>query len=85
MTVMKKNLIIVLAVSLLTLTGCGKDRLCRCVTTEAEYPEETMINADNGLSCGKITRLGFERQLEGKLVRTMQPVACEDFVEEDEK
>lgn len=84
-TVMKKNLIITLAVSLLTLAGCAKDHNCRCVTTEAQYPTETMVNADKGLSCSKITRLGFERQLGGKLVRNMEAVECEDFVEEDQQ
>ena len=80
---MKKNLIVLLAISLLTLVGCSKDRNCRCVTTEAMYPTETVVNSD-GLKCSKITRLGFERQLEGKLVRNMEAVECEDFVEEEE-
>ncbi len=43
----------------------------------ANNPDEiTYVAADAGFRCSKITRLGFERLIEGQLVREMEDVDC---------
>lgn len=78
---MKKRIIIIAFLPLLFCFSCSKERTCRCVTTETDPQQETFINADRGMKCSKITRLGYERQSEGHLIRTYEPVECEDFSE----
>lgn len=74
---MKKHTLISASLILLLCAGCSKDHNCRCVTTEAAEQQETIINTDRGMKCSKITRLGFERQIEGHLKRTYENVSCE--------
>jgi len=79
---MKKILLIMaLAIAVLTVS-CGKERACRCVPKGGEYTDRTMVYTDNSMSCSSITRVGYERQLEGQLVRTMEEVECEDATNE---
>lgn len=73
----KKHLIFLALLPFLFCIGCSKDRNCRCVTTETE--QETIINADRGMKCAKITRLGTERQSEGHLLRSYEEVKCEEI------
>lgn len=75
---MKKHILISASLAIVLCAGCSKDRNCRCTTTEAAEPQETIINTDHGMKCAKITRLGFERQVEGHLVRTYEAVSCEN-------
>ena len=77
---MKKYCIALAAVCCLLVAGCAKDRTCRCTATADG--EVTMINADRGLSCRNITRVGYERQVDGQLVRTLKEVTCADDTEE---
>lgn len=83
---MKKILIsnssFLILLALLLLASCGKERACRCVPKDGGYAERTMVYTDNALSCKNITRLGYERQLDGSLVRTMAEVECEDATNE---
>lgn len=41
-----------------------------------------VVNLDRGMSCGSITRQGFEKEQDGKLVRTIRTVTCEKTTEE---
>ncbi len=72
---MKKYLFFVLLGALTLLSGCSKERRCQCVNVNNE-DEITYVNADAGFRCDKITRLGFERLIEGNLVREMEEVSC---------
>lgn len=78
---MKKHILILASLAVMLCAGCSKDRSCRCTTTEAEVQQETIVNADRGMKCSKITRLGFEKQIEGKLQRTYEAVSCEEYEE----
>ena len=75
---MKKILFIIIAAA--TLAGCSKGVQCKCTATTATdsqgRPEITYVDVDWGFSCSKITKVGIERQLEGKLVRELQDVTC---------
>lgn len=75
---MKKYILILAATTSLLAAGCSKKVKCEC-TTISGAPEITYINANNGISCKKITKLGFERQVDGKYVRELKDVACETF------
>lgn len=79
---MKKYMIICAVLVALLAASCGKERVCRCVPKNGSASDRTMVYVDNGMTCSSITRLGFERQLEGRLVRTMEDVECEEFTEE---
>ncbi len=73
-----KKMLLVMAVALAMLTtACGKDHTCHC--TPVNGGEKTLVTLDRGMSCSSITRLGFERQLEGQLVRTLEDVECEEY------
>ena len=78
---MKKVLFVAGLLVALILTGCSKERTCKCTPTNPDSNEVTLVNT-SGMSCSNITRLGFERQSEGQLVRRMEEVSCTDFVDE---
>lgn len=79
---MKKSLLILAVLVAFLAAACGKDRVCRC-TPKDNDGETTMLTMDHGMSCKNVTQLGFERQLEGHLVRSMVEVDCVDEVAED--
>ena len=79
---MKKYMVVCAVLLALLAASCGKERACRCVPTGGAEAEKTMVYMDNGMNCRSITRLGFERQMDGHLVRTMEEVECEEVVEE---
>ena len=84
---MKKLLLALTVISALLATACNKDRVCRCVPTDIENPtniDATLITLDHGMSCMSITRLGFERQMDGTLQRSLVEVSCSDNSEEEE-
>ncbi len=72
---MKKYIFFLLLGALTILSGCSKERRCQCVNVN-DADEITYVNADGGFPCSKITHLGFERLLEGSLVREMEEVTC---------
>ncbi|MBR3724398.1 MAG: hypothetical protein IKN11_03270 [Bacteroidales bacterium] len=78
---MKKSaLLAVLTLVALAMTGCSKDTKCKCTATTAVddqgRPLITYVDASRGFACKNITRVGFERQVDGKLIREMQDVTC---------
>ena len=75
---MKKYFFLIVLAAATLATGCSKSVQCKCTTVEGA-PEVTYVNANHGLSCSKITKLGFERQVDGKYVRELKDVACETF------
>lgn len=79
---MKKTMMTIAAVAVLALMyGCSKSTRCRCQAVDAVdaqgRPLITYIDVESGSACGKITKLGFEELLEGKLVRNLYVVKCE--------
>ncbi|MBR1835023.1 MAG: hypothetical protein IJ785_05920 [Bacteroidales bacterium] len=79
---MKKLLTLLAAVALVgVLCGCSKDTRCRCQAVDAVdaqgRPLVTYFNVESGSMCKKITKVGFEQLLEGKLVRDIYLVKCE--------
>lgn len=72
---MKKYLFLLLLAAVTLMSGCSKDRQCRC-TTLSNPDEVTYVSADAGFPCSKIKRMGFERLIEGNLVRHMEEVTC---------
>lgn len=79
---MKKFLIALGVVSLVVMAGCSKNHSCRCVTNDGGPEAVLVVNLDRGMSCGSITRQGFEKEQDGKLVRTIRTVTCEKTTEE---
>ena len=79
---MKKLMVVCAVLVALLAASCGKERACRCMPKHDSNAERTMVYMDNGMNCRSITRLGFERQMDGHLVRTMEEVECEEVVEE---
>lgn len=80
---MKKYLLFSAVLVAMMVAGCGKERACRCVPQGGTYADRTMVYMDNGMSCKSVKRLGYERQMEGKLVRTLVEVECEDATNEE--
>ncbi len=76
---MKKILFVIIATA--ALAGCSKGTQCKCTATTATdgqgRPEVTLVDVDWGFSCKNITKVGIERQQDGKLVRVLQDVTCE--------
>lgn len=72
---MKKYLFFLLLGAVMLLSSCSKERRCECVNVNNQ-DEITYVNADAGFPCSSITRLGFERLIEGQLVRNMEEVNC---------
>lgn len=72
---MKKHIFFLFVATLVLLSSCSKERRCQCVNVNNQ-DETTYVNADAGFRCSKITRIGFERLIEGRLVREMEDVTC---------
>ena len=79
---MKKYMVVCAVLLALLAASCGKERACRCVPTGGAEAEKTMVYMDNGMKCSSITRLGYDRQMDGRLERTMVDVECEEVSEE---
>ena len=81
---MKKRLlaIVPLAMCVLLVAGCSKEKRCMCTSNETldahNNPVVTYVHVSNGFRCNKITQLGYERLIEGQLVREMDAVTCEE-------
>lgn len=76
---MKKYFFLLAMAIIAMMTGCSKETKCYCTSVETDEmgnPEVLIVNADRGLSCKKILKLGFERQVEGNLVRELKDVTC---------
>ena len=78
---MKKTaLLAALTLVALAMTGCSKNIKCKCTATTAVddqgRPLITYVDASSGFACSHITKVGLERQVDGKLIRDMQDVTC---------
>ncbi len=72
---MKKYILFLLLAALTLMSSCSKEHRCRCTNVDNQN-QVTYVTADYGFRCSKITRLGFERMIEGDLVRQMEEVTC---------
>lgn len=83
---MKKILPIAIFV-LLVLTSCGKQRQCKCVTTDV--PDDGLLKVvvvDQQIKCEDIKEMGFERKTvteDGQTLERveMHTVSCRDYAE----
>ena len=79
---MKKKAALIPILALTLMVGCSKEKRCMCTSTETldahNKPMVTYIHVDNGFRCGKITQIGYERLLEGQLIREWDNVTCEE-------
>lgn len=60
---MTKKIIPIAILALLALTSCGKQRQCKCTTTD--IPDDGLLKilvVDNQIRCEDITEMGFERK-----------------------
>jgi len=77
-----KKIVSILTLALVFLaTGCTKEKKCACTSDKLDAhnnPVVTYIHVKNGLSCSKITSIGWEHQSEGALVRDLDAVVCEE-------
>ena len=81
-TPMKKYAAIISLIALTLMVGCSKEKRCMCTSNETldahNKPVITYVHVDKGFRCSKITQLGYERLIEGQLVREMDDVTCEE-------
>lgn len=78
---MKKTALFLSFAALIMLAGCSKEKKCMCtsdILDDHGNPTVTYIHVESSMRCSKITKLGFERQIEGQLVRNMEDVVCTD-------
>lgn len=79
---MKKHTVAISILALMLMVGCSKEKRCMCTSNETldahNNPMKTYIHVDNGFRCKKITQIGYERLVDGKLVREWDPVTCEE-------
>lgn len=78
---MKKISLILSLVALLLVTGCSKEKRCKCTYDRLDAhnrPAVTYIHAKSGFKCSSITKLGYERLRGGILVRELEDVVCEE-------
>jgi hypothetical protein len=79
---MKKYAAILSLLALTLMVGCSKEKRCMCTSTQTldahNNPQVTYIHVDNGFRCSKITQIGYERLIEGQLIREWDNVVCED-------
>ena len=77
-----KKLIPLLALAVLLMAGCTKEKRCMCTSVNTldahNKPVVTYIHVDKGFRCSKINKLGYERLIEGKLIRELDSVTCEE-------
>ena len=71
-TTMKKYAAIISLIALTLMVGCSKEKRCMCTSNETldahNKPVITYVHVDKG----------FERLIEGQLVREMDDVTCEE-------
>ena len=79
---MKKYIIVISILALTLMVGCSKEKRCMCTSTKTldahNKPMVTYVHVDNGFHCGKITQIGYERLLDGQLIREWDEVVCEE-------
>ena len=79
---MKRHVAVISLLALLLIAGCTKEKRCLCTSTETldahNNPVITYIHVSHGFNCKHITQLGYERLVEGQLVREMDNVVCEE-------
>lgn len=78
---MKKHIFILSLAALCLVAGCSKEKRCKCTSLEVNDINKYdvfYVKSDPGLSCKGITRMGFERQLDGSFERTFIDVNCEE-------
>lgn len=85
---MKKIMIVLAAVAMLTaVAGCSKNSRCKCQAVDAVdaqgRPLVTYLDVESASTCKKVTRLGFEQQLEGQYVRDVYVVKCESWSDDN--
>ena len=71
---MKIKAVVLSFVALALMVGCTKEKRCMCTSTHTV----TYIHVENGFRCNKITQIGYERLLEGQLLREWDEVVCEE-------
>lgn len=86
---MTKKILPLAILVLLALASCGKQRQCKCVTTDV--PDDGLLKVlvvDNGIKCEDITEMGFERKdvdsVSGQQTLSryeMHTVSCRDYDE----
>lgn len=78
---MKKYILILTVAALGLMASCSKEAKCKCTALEPNEQgnyETTYITTDRGISCKKISKIGFERLLQGQYVRDLVDVTCEE-------
>ena len=79
---MKIKAVILSLVALTLMVGCTKEKRCMCTSTHTLDPHNnpmvTYIHVEKGFRCNKITQIGYERLLEGQLLREWDEVVCEE-------
>lgn len=77
-----KKFFLILSLAALALTvGCSKEKRCKCLSETLDAhnnPIATYVHVKPSFKCGGITKVGFERQMEGQLVRSLEEVICEE-------
>lgn len=84
---MAKKLLPLIALALLTLCSCSKERHCKCVTTD--IPDDGILRVlvvDHSLKCESISEMGFEQKVvtdDGQTLQRvdMHTVSCRDYKE----
>lgn len=82
-----KRLFPIAVLALLALCSCGKDRQCKCVTTDVEDDGILkIVVVDHQMKCDDITEMGFERKEVDQETNTqtlvryeMHTVSCRDY------
>ncbi len=86
---MKKRILPLMIVALtLALTGCAKEKQCKCTTTDV--PDDGLLKVlvdDGGMKCSDITEMAIEEKVQDEngnytLRRTeVHKVTCRDYAE----
>ncbi len=84
---MTKKLLPLAALVSLALCSCGKERQCKCMTTDV--PDDGILKVlvvDHSLKCESITEMGFEQKVVTEDGQTLQrvdmhTVSCRDYAE----
>ncbi len=79
---MKKYIAVISLVALTLMVGCTKEKRCMCTSTETldahNNPMVTYVHVDNNFRCSKISQIGYERLIEGQMIREWDSVTCEE-------
>ena len=86
---MTKKILPIAILALIVLTSCGKQRQCKCVTTD--IPDNGLLKVlvvDNQIKCEDITEMGFEQKIVDSVTGQqtlsryeMHTVSCRDYDE----